>query len=68
VLQENERVDQENQIANEANQKYTMLEDKIKFMEQKLAMMMERQQSDISIGTRQIHSHYAQDFDDQPLP
>ena len=60
--------DQATQIVAQANQKCAMLEDKIKFIEQKLTMMMERQQGDTSTRTSQVHPHYAQNFDDQPLP
>jgi len=44
-----------------------MLMDKIQLLEQKLAMM-ERHQPDTSTVTSQVHPHYVEQFDDQPMP
>jgi len=41
-----------------------MLKDNIKFMKQELV----RQQGDTSADMSQVHPHYAQNTDDQPLP
>jgi len=37
-------------------------------VKEQLAAMMERQRDDTSTGTSQVHSHYAEDDDHQPLP
>ena len=37
-------------------------------VQQQLVIMMERQRADTSTGTSQVHPHYDEAHDDQPLP
>jgi len=58
---------QEQKEARMAREIARELQDQMKLMQQQLATMMERQHADTSTGTSQVHPHYDEAHDHQPL-
>jgi len=60
----NERLEQE--LA-ETKRYCAMIQEEMKLIRQQLALVLEKQSTNSSTGTSQVHHHYDEDLDDQPI-